>query len=103
MQEPGATGRVGRVVGSMYLALCLIYMVWILWAVLLPEGRRLQIKLQLLRWCGQATNRLARRAGAASLRHEALTGVADYTVPYQLSLARLRLERAYENTRGVIS
>lgn len=102
-EEEGAPGRVSQVVARMYLVLCLIYMIWVMWHLLLPEHRRQQIRLRLLRSSARVTNRLARRAGAASLRNEALTGVADYGLPYRLSLARVRLEAAYENARGVIT
>jgi hypothetical protein len=86
---------------AVYLVLCLMYMAWVMWHLLLPEHRRQAARLRLLRSCARAMSGLARRAGAASLSREAATGVADYSVPYHLSLARLRFERAYDRARQV--
>lgn len=97
MDQRQAPGIISRVVALAYLALILIYM----WMLLIPQDLRQLIRLRLLLSSARVTNRLARRAGAASLSHEARTGVADYTVPYRLSLARVRLEEAYERARGV--
>lgn len=100
MEESTTTrSRVSRVAGTVYLALCLMYLAVMVWDSM-PEHRRQELRLRLLQWCARVMSRLARRAGAASLRHEALTGVADYAVPYRLSLARQHLERAYDRARA---
>jgi len=97
MESPdsGRPSAARRAYGVLYL-MTLLMMAW----YLLPEHRRQQMKLRLLRSCGQATRALARRTGAASLRHEALTGVADYALPYRLSLARERFDAAYDRARA---
>jgi hypothetical protein len=84
-----------------YLVLCLAYMAWALWAVMVPEHRRTECRLRLLRSSSLVTSRLARRAGAASMGRELATGEQVYGVPYRLSVCRLALERAYDRARGV--
>jgi hypothetical protein len=94
--------RFGRTLARAYLALCLVYMMWAVWTMVLPEHKRTTLKLALLRSSAQATNRLARRTGAACLAQEAQTGRSDYAVPYRLSLARDWLMAAYDRSRAVL-
>jgi hypothetical protein len=71
-------------------------MAWAVWTMVLPEHKRQTLKLGLLKWSAQVTNRLARRTGAASIRQEAITGHSDYRITYRLSVARDRLMAAYD-------
>jgi hypothetical protein len=67
----------------------------------MPQHRRTETRLRLLRWSAQVTTVLARRTGAASIAREAVTGERRYEVPYRLSVARLALEQAYDRGRDV--
>jgi hypothetical protein len=83
-----------------YLILCLAYMGWALWAVMVPEHKRTECRLRLLRSCGLVMSRLALRTGEASMQAELDTGVQAYGVPYRLSVCRVALERAYDRARN---
>ena len=83
-----------------YLVLCLAYMGWAVWALMVPEHKRTELRLRLLRWSAQEMSRLARRTGAASMETELQTGAQLYGVPYHLSRARVALERAYDRARN---
>lgn len=85
-----------------YLALCLAYLAGAGWTML-PDHRKTEWRLRLLRSCTLVTSRLARRTGDASMGRELATGEQLYGLPYRLSLARLALEHAYERARGVTS
>lgn len=85
-----------------YLVLCLAGAAWALWQTI-PEHRRTEWRLKLLRSCALATSRLARRTGEASMGAELQTGAQLYGVPYGLSRARLALEHAYDRARGALS
>ena len=89
--EQGAAERRLRL---LYLTLCLGYLAWGLW-LMVPEHRRVSLRLRLLRSSARVTNRIARHAGAASMGRELATGEQRYEVPLRLSLWRARLERAY--------
>ena len=101
MQEQEDHDRLTRTLGRAYLILCLMYMGWIMWHLLLPDHKRLAMRLWLLRSCARVMSGLAHRTGAASLRQEALTGAEDYWLPYRLSLVRQAAERAYDRARNV--
>jgi hypothetical protein len=83
-----------------YLVLCLAYMGWAVWAVMVPEHKRTELRLRALRWSCRGTNRLARRTGAASMEAELQTGAQLYGVPYGLSVVRDALARAYDRARN---
>lgn len=102
MEDSPPTDRLSRALARAYLVLCLTYMVWAVWTMVLPEYRRQMMKLGLLRWCAQGMNRLARRTGAASIRQEALTGHSDYRITYRLSIARDQLMAAYNRSRAAL-
>lgn len=102
MEDSPPADRLSQALARAYLVLCLTYMVWAVWTMVLPEHKRQTLRLALLRWSAQVTNRLARRTGAASIRQEALTGHSDYRLTYRLSIARDQLMAAYDRTRGVV-
>lgn len=84
-----------------YLALSLTYLAAVMWTVLVPQHKRTEWKLRLLRSSTQVTSRLARRTGAASMAHELQTGRQEYGLPYRLSLARDAAAQAYQRARDV--
>jgi hypothetical protein len=73
----------------------LIYLLWAMWTIMVPETARREWKLRLTLWSAQAMSRLGRRAAAGSLAREATTGQANYELPYALMSAACRLETAY--------
>lgn len=87
-------GRIDRLLGRLYLILCLALLLITL-IHLLPPDRRQTARLRLLRLCGRVTSRLALRTGAASMDRELATGHQDYAVPYWLSTARDAINDAY--------
>jgi hypothetical protein len=102
VEDSPPTDRLSRALARAYLVLCLTYMVWAVWTMVLPEHKRTAMKLGLLRWSALVMNRLARRTGAASIRQEALTGHSDYRLTYRLSLTRDQLMTAYDRSRGAL-
>lgn len=84
-----------------YLALCVMYMGWAVWALMMPEHKRTELRLRTLRWSARGMSRLALRTGAASMGRELATGEQMYGLPYRLSLARDALSRAYDRARNV--
>jgi hypothetical protein len=87
--------RIGRLLGRLYLTLCIVFLAATL-IHSLPDHQRQAAKLRLLRLCALATTRLARRTGAASMGRELATGEQLYHVPYRLSVLRDRLAAAYD-------
>lgn len=83
-----------------YLVLCLAYMGWAVWALMVPPHRRTELRLRVLLWSALVTSRLAHRTGAASMETELATGAQLYGVPYHLSLVRVAIERAYDRARN---
>lgn len=103
-RQPGGTSedQARRVLLILYLAGELGYLAWMAWAML-PEHRKILLKMRAARRGRLMTRAAARRAGAASMRAELATGQRSYTLP--LALARLgdALDRAYERCRDVTS
>jgi hypothetical protein len=93
--------QVARLLSRVYLILCIAYMAWAVWHLMVPDHKKTEWRLRLLRSSALVMSRLARRTGAASLHREAVTGQQAYDVPYRLSLARVALERAYDRARNV--
>jgi len=91
----GETGRAGRVLGVLYLALCILAVLALL-IHSVPEDRRRTARLALLRLSARATSGLARRAGVASMGRELATGHQDYATPYSLATWSARLAAAYK-------
>jgi hypothetical protein len=87
-------GRAGRVLGVLYLALCILAVLALL-IHSVPEDKRQTGRLMLLRLSARAMSGLARHAGAASMRRELVTGREDYATPYGLARVALRLDGAY--------
>ena len=100
MGEGDGPDRLSRALGRLYLILCIAFLAATV-IHLIPEHRRQMARLRLLRLCGQATSRLARRTAATSMAYELATGEQIYDLPYLLSLWRLALDRAYERARDV--
>lgn len=87
--------RLTLLLGRVYLLLCIAFLV-LLVIHSVPEHQRQAVRLRLLRWSHLATSRIARRAGAGSMRRELATGEQLYAVPFRLSLLRDRIGEAYE-------
>ena len=95
-----APDPLARLLARLYLILCIAFLAATV-IHLIPEHRRQMARLRLLRLCGRATSRLARRTAATSMAYELATGEQIYDLPYLLALWRLALDRAYDRARGV--
>jgi hypothetical protein len=102
MHPDGDTGQLRRLLGLLYLTLCVVYLMWGLWETL-PEHKRTALCIRLLRSLHQVTSLLARRAGAASLAREAATGSEQYQVPLWLSQRRDDIQRTMDGIRGPLA
>lgn len=102
MDSPQQEEAIPQLLASLYLLFSLAYLLWMLW-LMVPEHRKTMLRMRLLRSSSQATSRLARHAGAASISRELATGLEQYGVPYRLARWSLALDAAYERARGVIS
>jgi hypothetical protein len=92
--------RLQRNLKVAYLVLCLAYMGWAAWSLMVPPHRQTELRLRLLRSSGRVMSRLARRTGEASMKTELQTGAELYAVPYHLSRVRVALDRAYDRARN---
>jgi hypothetical protein len=90
--EQDSASRVLNLAGAV---LGLIYLLWAMWTLMVPEPTRREWKLRSILWSAQVMSRLGRRAGAGSLAREAMTGQANYELPYALMAASNRLADAY--------
>jgi hypothetical protein len=73
----------------------LIYLLWAMWTLMVPETARREWKMRTALSCARGMSRLGRRAAAASLAREVTTGQARYEVPYYLMMGSDRLMAAY--------
>lgn len=78
--------------------LSLALALWCLWSMI-PEHRRQLLKMAMVARAERVTGAAARRAGAASMGAELVTGQQNYSLAYALSLARDDLSRIYERVR----
>lgn len=81
--------------------LTMIYTVWTVWMVMVPPHQRQLLRMRALAAARTTADRIARRAGEASMGAELSTGHENYVLPYRLSRARDALGRAYDRARGV--
>lgn len=93
MPEQDSASRLLNLAG---LILSLIYLLWAMWTLMVPEPTRREWKLRAVLLCGQVTRTLARRAAAGSLDREVCTGQANYELPYALMRASLWADAQYE-------
>lgn len=73
----------------------LIYLAWALWSMI-PESQRTEWVLGLHLSSARVMTITARRIGAGQLAREAITGRANYWLPYHLSLTRDWLLARYQ-------
>ena len=95
-EQERLTQRIKMLEAAISLGLCL----WCLWSMI-PAHRRQLARMGALQLLRQAAGSAARRAGAASMGAELVSGQQNYALPYTLSLAREQLGRAYDRARGV--
>lgn len=88
------TARLRLIEAVLSMALAL----WCLWSMI-PEHRRQLLRMAMVARAQRAAGSAARRAGAASMGAELVTGQQNYTLAYALSLARDDLSRIYERVR----
>jgi hypothetical protein len=98
MTEPEET-REARDPASLTRIAQLAYLGMIVW-LMIPDHHRQLLRMRIIAAARAAAAGLARRAGVASMRAELDTGRQLYTLPYLLSRARVRLDRAYNHARG---
>ena len=91
-QEPRTT-RALNLLGAL---LGLIYLLWAMWTLMVPEPTRREWRLKIVLSSAQAMRALGRRAAVASISREASTGAANYELPYALMAGAERLMAAYE-------
>jgi hypothetical protein len=99
--QPEGGDRPREILARLYALCSLIYIVWMLWAVMVPDHQKTAMRLRLLRSCELVTRRLARLTGAASVSHEARTGQQSYALPYGLSVAGDLFRELYDRARDV--
>jgi membrane-anchored protein YejM (alkaline phosphatase superfamily) len=92
VQEQDSASRVINLAGAI---LGLIYLLWAMWTLMLPEPTRREWKLRIVLSCAQVTTRIARRAAEGSMAREVMTGQANYELPYALMSASERLMDTY--------
>lgn len=90
-QDSTAT-RALNLIGAL---LGLIYLLWAMWALMVPEPTRRQWKLRIVLSCAQVTTRIGRRAAEGSIAREVMTGQANYELSYALMSASEKLMDAY--------
>lgn len=92
-EQDSAATRTLNLLGAL---LGVIYLLWAMWTLMVPEPTRREWKLRAVLLCGQVTNRLGRRAAAGSLDREVSTGQANYELPLALMTASEWCRRQYE-------
>jgi hypothetical protein len=91
-QSDTAATRGLNLIGAL---LGIVYLLWAMWTLMVPEPTRREYRLRIVLSCGQAMRVLGRRAGEASLTREASTGQANYELPYVLMWGSERLMDKY--------
>jgi hypothetical protein len=74
----------------------LIYLLWAMWTLMVPEPTRREWKLRAALSCARGMRMLGRHAAAGSLSREVTTGQANYELPYALMTASEWFSRQYE-------
>jgi hypothetical protein len=92
--------RIAQRIKLLEAAIGLGLTLWCLWSMV-PLHRRQLWRMGALEMLRQLAGNAARRAGAASMGAELVSGEQNYALPYTLSLAREQLGRAYDRARGV--
>lgn len=94
-EQDSATTRTLNLLGA---ALGVIYLLWAMWTLMVPETARREWKLRIVLSCAQVTQALGRRTAAGSMAREISTGQANYELPYALMAASEWFRRQYERT-----
>lgn len=92
-EQDSATTRALNLIGAL---LGLIYLLWAMWTLMVPEPTRREWLLRITLSCAQVTSRLGRRAAAGSLDREVTTGQSNYELPLALMLASEWFRARYE-------
>lgn len=94
-EQDSAATRTLNLLGAL---LGVIYLLWAMWTLMVPEPTRREWKLRTLISCGQVTSRLGRRAAAGCMAREVSTGQVNYELPYALMAASEWFRGQYERT-----
>lgn len=92
-EQDSAATRTLNLLGAL---LGVVYLLWAMWTLMIPEPARREWKLRGILLCGQVTRVLGRRAAAGSLAREVSTGQANYELSYALMRASLWADAQYE-------
>lgn len=89
--------------GTLYLLLGIVFSVWMMWELMIPQDRKTRMRMSLLRSCHRVTSELGRRTAVLSMGRELRTGRRDYRAPYAWAMRGERLLEAYERERGGVA
>lgn len=92
-EQDSAATRALNLIGAV---LGLIYLLWAMWTLMVPEPTRREWKLRTALSCARGMNRLGRRAAAGCLAREVSTGQANYELPLALMTASEWFRGQYE-------
>lgn len=92
-EQDSAAARLVNLAGAI---LGIIYLLWAMWTLMVPEPTRREWRLRIILSCGQAMSRLGRRAAAGSMDREISTGQASYELPLYLMLGAEWFRGQYE-------
>jgi hypothetical protein len=84
VREQDSASRALNLAGAV---LGLIYLLWAMWALMIPEPTRREWKLKIVLSSAQVMTHIGRRAAAGSMSREVITGQANYELPYALMSA----------------
>lgn len=91
-EQESQTTRALNLIGAL---LGLIYLLWAMWTLMVPEPTRREWRLRITLSSARGMRALGRHAAAASLSREAMTGAASYELPYYLMAGSERLMDSY--------
>jgi len=83
-ESDSAATRALNLIGAL---LGLIYLLWAMWTLMVPEPTRREWRLRTVLSCALVTSRLGRRAAEGCIIREVSTGQANYELPYALMRA----------------
>jgi hypothetical protein len=92
---PEQDSTAARALNLIGLILSMVYLLWAMWTLMVPEPTRREWKLRTVLLSAQATNRLGRRAAVGCMAREISTGQVNYELPYALMAGSERLMDAY--------
>jgi len=88
--------RATRALNMLGALLGLVYLLWAMWTLMVPEPTRREWRMRIVLSCAQAMRTLGRRAAAGSLTREVSTGQESYELPLALMLASEWFRGQYE-------